>query len=188
MYTVLNKTEFERRFGDLYRSLYRSVEPRRSSFRNQEWSFLLTTRNFLRDKEKFHALCKAASVVHEDEMIITEVQANPFHRWSVVIPYDYDSYSTALGSKESGALLGTNKAILGGLGTFAAIMDEGRQFILGYTIFGGGRKFIDSWVASLGSVDRIREEFKKSLELPHSWSELRMDEDLKAGLLSDVGW
>jgi len=188
MYAVLDKTEFESRFGDLYRSLYRGVEPRRSSFQNQKWSFLLTTRNFLRDKEKFHALSRAASVVRENEMIITEVQASPFHRWSVAISYDYDSYSTALGSKESGALLGTNKAILGGLGTFAAIVDEGRQFVLGYTIFGGVKEFMDSWVESLGNVDRIREEFKKSLELPSSWSGFRMDEDLKAGLLSDVGW
>jgi hypothetical protein len=188
MSAVLDKIEFEKRFGDLYRSLYRGVEPRRSSFQNQNWSFLLTTRNFLRDKQKFHALRQAASVVQEDEMIITEVQASPFHRWSVVIPYDYDSYSIALGSRESGALLGTNKAILGKLRTFAAIVDEGRQFILGYTIFGGENEFIDSWVEALGGVDRIREEFKKSLELPSSWSGLQMDEDLKAGLLSDVGW
>jgi len=191
MYTALDNTEFERRFGDLYRSLYCGVEPRRASFQNEEWSFLLTTRNFLRDKEKFQALCKAASVVHENEMIITEVQASPFHRWSVVVPYDYDSCSTALSSKESGALLGTNKAILGGLGKFAAIIDEGQQFILGYTIFGGVKEFVDTWVEALGSIARIREEFEefsKSLELPSSWSSLRIDEDLKTGLLSEVGW
>jgi len=188
MYTVLDRSEFERQFCNLYLSLYSGVKPRRSSFCNQEWRFLLTTRNFLRDKGKFQALCEVASVVNEAKIIITEVQESPFHRWSVVIPYDYDSYSTALRSKESGALLGTNKAIFGGHGTFAAIIDEGQQFILGYTIFGGVKEFIESWAGSLGGTDSIREEFEKTLELPSSWSKSQIDEDLKVGLLSDVGW
>jgi hypothetical protein len=188
MYQVVDKPEFERRFGGLYRSLYCGVKPRRSSFQNHDWPFLLTTRNFLRDREKFHALSKAAAAVHEADVIITEVQESPFHRWSVIIPHDYDCYSTALRSPESGPLLGTNKAIFGGHGTFAAILDDGQQFILGYTIFGGVKEFMESWTESLGGVDRIREEFKKSLELPSSWSKSQMDEDLKSGLLSDVGW
>jgi hypothetical protein len=188
MYTVLDGHEFERRFGDLYRSLYRDVKPYRSSFQSQQWSFLLTTRNFLRDKEKFRAMCGAASFVRETEIIITEVQESPFHRWTVVLPYDYDCYSAALRSPESGALLGTNKAIFGGLGMFAAITDEGQKFILGYTILGGVKEFVDSWVESIGSIDLIREEFKRSLDLPSSWSKSRMDEGLKARLLSDVGW
>jgi hypothetical protein len=71
---------------------------------------------------------------------------------------------------------------------FAAITDEGQKFILGYTILGGVKEFVDSWVESIGSIDLIREEFKRSLDLPSSWSKSRMDEGLKARLLSDVGW
>ena len=60
MYQFLGPKEFERRYGNLFRALFCGGLPRRASFRNTEWHFLLSFYKLHRSELEFDILANAA--------------------------------------------------------------------------------------------------------------------------------
>lgn len=186
MYKSLGVDGFERRFGNLYRVLFCGYEPRKASFRNARWSFVLTYHSFRWNKPEFETICRAAHGVGDDEVVVTSLQFQPRHRWSCVVTCNYKSHVEAMKDRELVHLMGSTKAMFGPSGKWGAIIDEGMSPVGGYAIFGGEQAFMDEFILSRGGIERLRNDFLKLLDDPSL--KAAVPAEFRASLLSDVGW
>jgi hypothetical protein len=148
VYQFLGPKEFERRYGNIFRALFCGDVPRRASFRNDEWHFLLAFYKLHRSEREFGILAGAARSIGDEEFVITSVELNPAHRWSFVISCDWNSYGAAINSKEAGVLLGLRQFVFGTSGRWGGIIDNSYLYVNScHTILGGERDFIDGWAA-----------------------------------------
>jgi len=179
---------FERRFGNLFTALFSETQPRRASFRNVHWTFVLLTPDALGSRNSFEVLFRAISQVGDIEIVITSLDFLPRHRWSYLISCDYPSYIEALWHEEEGLLMASTKALFGPSGNWAAIVDEGGSLgvLTRYTIVGGEPPFIDSLISSYGGAKQLREKFLRHLSDSHI--QPPMSREAQSSLLSDAGW
>src|SRR5262245_5749732 len=71
MYDAIGTEGFERRFGNLFSALFSETQPRRASFRNVHWTFVLLTPDALGSRNSFEVLFRAISQVGDIEIVIT---------------------------------------------------------------------------------------------------------------------
>lgn len=187
MYTFLGPERFEKRYGNIFRDIFRGENARRDSFRHGDWHFLLAYCALLNSREEFQLLCNAIKLVEDEEIVITSLEPHQHHRWSIAIPCDFDSFLAAMKSEVSGPLLGLRQHVFGSSGRWAAIIDNDTSYVSsGHVILGGEEAFIERWANSKGGVGALREAFKRGLDcqLPGP----KMPDEVKTALLADVGW
>jgi hypothetical protein len=187
MYEFLGVEGFERRFGNVYRSIVWDIEVRKQSFHHQDWSFILTS-SFWNTKTSLEPLYAACKSIGDEEIVMTNLHFGVRHQWSCVMSADYESYLAAMRDREAGLLLADTKAVFGPSGMWAAIIDNGT--VLGepssYAIWGGVTAFIDELVNSMGGIKLLREWFIGHLNDPLRRTPI--SKAVQSDLLADAGW
>ena len=186
MYTSIGAKGFERRFGTLFKALFCGYEPRRASFRNAHWDFVLLYHSFRWNESEFESICRSAHFVGDQEVGETSLQFDPRHRWSCIIDCSYKAHVEAMRDPELGHLMACTKAVFGPSGRWAGVIDEGMSPIGGYAIFGGEKVFIDELVRGRGGMEKLRKDFLKLLDDPLFATSVSTE--FRNSLLSDVGW
>jgi hypothetical protein len=188
MYESLRADGFERRFGNLFRALFCGVEPRKASFCNLDWRFVLFGSGFFQTPLVFEKFCGASKQVGESELVVTSLNFEPRHRWSCLVSCDYQSYVDALFADEHEVLPAATKAMFGTTGKWAAIIDQGEALhaLARYAIVGGVPTFIDTLISSQGGTNRLREKFRTHLNCPYITPPI--PSDAQSSLLADADW
>jgi hypothetical protein len=188
MYESLRADGFERRFGNLYRALLCGGEPRKASFCNLDWRFVLFGSGFFQSQPVFEKFCWASKQVGESELVVTNLSFEPRHRWSCLTSCDYQSYVDGLFAEEHGVLAAATKAMFGTTGKWAAIIDQGEALhaLARYVIVSGVPTFIDTLISSQGGADCLREKFRRHLNCPYITPPI--PSDVQSSLLADADW
>lgn len=181
---VLGQPAFERRFGNLYRSLYRGDEPFTSSFCNASWQFVLKAKSFEWDPDQFNIICNAVKEAGDAEMVWTNLEFAPPRSITCVLPLRYEAYVAAMRNEELGWLYAGRKAIFGPGGSWAAVVDEVTYFAGGFALFGGTTRFINELVRLSGGIEKVRHDFVSLLDDPT----VVISPNLRYRLLNEVGW
>lgn len=163
---ILGQDAFERRFGKLYRALYRGDEPFKASFADFSWRFVFKTKSFEWNEKEFSMICDAISAVGDSEVVCTNLEFAPRHSLSCVLPLRYDAFVEAMGHEDLGWLHAGRKAIFGLSGSWAAIVDEVSYFAGGFALFGGTASFVDTLVHQSGGRRRVHDDFLALLNDP----------------------
>jgi hypothetical protein len=186
MYEILSTEGFERRYGNVYKSIFRGVEPRRRSFHHQTWSFVLTS-NFWNTTSSLQPLFNACRAVGDEEVVMTNLHFGLRHQWSCIFSTDFDSYLAAMRDEAAGLLLADTKAVFSSSGVWGGIIDNGTAIAdPSYAIWGGEMPFIDVLVSSMGGAERLREWFISNLNDPSRRTPI--PNGVQSDLLADAGW
>ena len=183
---ILGQAAFERRFGDLYHSLFQGSEPFKQSFRNASWQFVLTTNGFEWDhRGEFTTICNAVRSVGDSKMVWTNLEFESPRSVSCMLPLNYDAYVQAFKNAKLRWLYAGRKAIFGLSGSWGAIVDEAGMFISGgFAMIGGTAQFIGELASAWGGIDRMRGDFIAYLNDPA----MSVPAHLRERLLEEVGW
>lgn len=163
----LGATEFKRRFGNLFRSIFCGTAALRSSFSNNSWAAVFLPTGLNLGEQEFGALVSGASVVGDRELILTDLASLPPHELSSIVSYDRRCFEEA---RVSGILGAVPAAVFGSSGKWGTISDPE------YTVIAGERLFMDRFMQNAGGPASLRKNFQHYLEHDAWLSEKRKQE------------
>jgi hypothetical protein len=187
MYESLTADGFKRGFGNLFNTLFCGTAPRKASFRNEHWTYVLMFLSFLQSKTAFQTFCRAPRRVGDTEMVLTNLDWQTPHYWTCVVSCDFESYVAAMSSIELSWLMTPTTAMFGPSGNWGAILDQGGAYLgvfTKYAVVGGEPQFMEELISSQGGMVMMRERFVRFL----FDAEFPVSGELRTSLLSDVGW
>jgi hypothetical protein len=172
---LLGSEQFEKRFGNLFRSVYCGIAARRSSFCNTDWKSVLLRTGLHFDKHNFDAISAGALRVSDSQMILSDIDTLPPHQYARVIFCNWESLDSGC---HGTCLYTVNTAVFGSSGHWGAICNPE------YTVLAGVDNFMSEYLRIAGGEDRIRERFREYVD----WCEGNLPGMHIRERLGDIGW
>jgi hypothetical protein len=172
------------RFDESYRRLFDSVfyptwrawTSAGLPFRHSDWEVVVSWAPYDFEEPALRALRAAAREMGDSQVVITDCEAEPGHRYPTLFDIERDSiYRAYMGGPN-----GTDAAMFGTSATWGVYFEY--EWRLAYV--GGVARFMDVFLKEVGGVEALKQELRQVVAVTGAESELRGIR----GVVARVGW